>query len=86
MNNNPNLRGAPNNRQIVANKSNDGIERSMSNLSENNLQKLVNQLINENRKKDEVIMKLKTDNLKMQKRIEELEEMVSSLMQLQKTG
>ena len=48
------------------------------------LKNVISQLQNEGKKKDGIIQKLKEDKMKMEKRIQELEKMLSTFMEMEK--
>ena len=63
-------------------QNNYNVNNNINNEEGNEMQKMKERIENENKKKDAMIKKLKEDNLKYEKRIQELEKMLSTFMKI----
>ena len=71
------------NNEYINVQNNFNVNNNISNEEGNSMLKLKEKVENENRKKDAMIKKLKEENLKYEKRIQELEKMLSTFMKME---
>ena len=72
------------NRSIKQNDNNINISNIKAQNENEQLKNVISQLQVEGKKKDSIIQKLKEDKMKMEKRIQELEKMLSTFMEMEK--
>ena len=72
------------NRSVKQNDNNINISNIRAQNENEQLKNVINQLQIEGKKKDGIIQKLKEDKMKMEKRIQELEKMLSTFMEMEK--
>ena len=72
------------NRSVKQNDNNINISNIRAQNENEQLKNVISQLQIEGKKKDGIIQKLKEDKMKMEKRIQELEKMLSTFMAMEK--
>ena len=72
------------NRSVKQNDNNINISNIRAQNENEQLRNVISKLQIEGKKKDGIIQKLKEDKMKMEKRIQELEKMLSTFMEMEK--